>query len=84
LTLVWIAVALILCGRGGGHSGPVRRFVALGAVAAAAAAFAGGDILAQAIVFGAVSVGGVVLVRRPLLGYLQRRHTPEMLSGARR
>ena len=57
-------------------------FLSLGALAAAVAAFLGGDVVAQGVVFAVASLLGIVIVRRPLLGYLRSRHTPDMLSGA--
>ncbi len=82
MTLVWIAVALVFAIVEVASVALFAAFIALGAVGAAAAAFAGAEIVTQVIVFGAVSIAGVAIVRRPLVGYLQRRTTPELLSGA--
>jgi membrane protein implicated in regulation of membrane protease activity len=57
-------------------------FISVGAVGAAAAAFVGADLPAQVLVFAAVSLGGIVIVRRPLLRYLRRMNSPAVLSGA--
>ena len=82
MTLVWIAVALVFAIVEVASVALFAAFIALGAVGAAAAAFAGADVTTQVIVFAVVSVAGVAIVRRPLVGYLQRRSTPELLSGA--
>lgn len=82
MTLLWIAVALGFAIMEVLTVSLFAGFVSLGALGAAIAAFVGDSILFQSIVFAAVSILGIVAVRRPLLGYLQRRHTPEMLSGA--
>jgi membrane protein implicated in regulation of membrane protease activity len=82
VTLVWIAVALVFAIVEVASVALFAAFIAVGAVGAAAAAFMGADVVSQVIVFAAVSVAGIALVRRPLVGYLRRRSTPEMLSGA--
>ncbi len=82
MTLVWIAVALVFAIAEVATVALFAGFVALGAVAAAVAAFAGGDVVTQAIVFAATSLLGIAIVRRPLVGYLQRRQGPETMSGA--
>ena len=82
LTLAWIAVALIFAIGEVVTLGLVAGFIALGAVGAAVAAFIGFNIVGQAIIFGVVSLLGIVAVRRPLLFYLESRHAPETLSGA--
>jgi membrane protein implicated in regulation of membrane protease activity len=82
MTLLWIALALAFAIVEVGTVALVAAFLSLGAVAAGVAAFAGADIVVQGVVFAASSILGIVLVRRPLVGYLRSRHTPEMLSGA--
>ncbi|MDQ6743330.1 MAG: NfeD family protein [Candidatus Dormibacteraeota bacterium] len=82
MTVFWIAVALTFAIVEVGTVALFAAFLSLGAVAAAVAAFTGADPVAQAIVFAAASLAGIVLVRQPLLGYLRARHSPEMLSGA--
>ncbi len=58
-------------------------FVAAGALAAALAAAAGGNLAIELVAFGAVTVGGVLVARRPLLAAVEgRRHRP-LVSGAR-
>lgn len=56
-------------------------FAAVGAVAAAVASGAGGGPLAQTVVFAAVSVGGVALVRRPVVRALGPRRGRALRSG---
>jgi membrane protein implicated in regulation of membrane protease activity len=82
VTVFWIAVALTFAIVEVGTVALFAAFLSLGAVAAAVAAFTGADPVTQAIVFAVASVAGIVLVRRPLLGYLRARHSPEMMSGA--
>jgi membrane protein implicated in regulation of membrane protease activity len=82
VTLVWIAVALAFAIVEVMTVALFGAFVALGALGAAVAAFLGGDYLSQAILFAGVSVVGILVVRRPLMNYLQRRQSPEMQSGA--
>jgi membrane protein implicated in regulation of membrane protease activity len=82
LTLAWIAVALVFAIGEVMTLGLFAGFVSLGALGAAVAAFIGFGLVGQAIIFGVVSILGIVAVRRPLLVYLQSRHVPETLSGA--
>lgn len=82
MTLLWIAIALTFAIVEVGTVALVAAFLSLGAVAAAIAAFLGADLVAQGIVFALSSLLGIVIVRRPLVGYLRSRHTPDMLSGA--
>ncbi len=82
MTLVWIALALGFAIVEVLSLSLFAGFISLGALGAAVAAFVGDDIVIQSIVFAAVAMLGIVVVRRPLLGYLQRRQTPAMLSGA--
>jgi membrane protein implicated in regulation of membrane protease activity len=82
VTLLWIAVALVFAIGEVLTVSLFAGFVSLAALGAAIAAFVGDDILFQSVVFAGVSLLGIVAVRRPLLGYLQRRRGPEMLSGA--
>jgi membrane protein implicated in regulation of membrane protease activity len=82
LTWFWLAVALAF-GVGEVLSTALYAiFIVLGAVAAAIAAQLGFDLPVQVIVLAVVSVLGVVVARPPLMGYLRRRHVPEMVSGA--
>jgi membrane protein implicated in regulation of membrane protease activity len=83
VTLLWIAVALVFAIVEVVTVNLVAGFVSLGALGAAIAAFAGDNtVFDQAVVFALVAVLGILLVRPPLLGYLQRRHGPVVLSGA--
>ena len=82
MTLLWIAVALVFAIVEVLTVSLFAGFVSLGALGAAVAAFLGNGIVLQSAVFAAVAILGILVVRRPLLTYLQRRHTPEMLSGA--
>lgn len=82
MTLAWIAVALVFAIGEVVTLGLFAGFVSLGALGAAVAAFIGFGLVGQAIIFGVVSILGIVAVRRPLLVYLQSRHAPETLSGA--
>ncbi len=82
MTLVWIAVALVFAIAEVLTVALVAGFVAVGATGAAVAAFLGGGLTDQAIVFAVVSLLGLALARRPLLVYLQDRSGPDMASGA--
>jgi membrane protein implicated in regulation of membrane protease activity len=82
VTLVWIAVALLFAIVEVLTVALFAAFVAVGAVAAAVVAFFGADIVTQSIVFCAASILGILVVRRPLVQYLQRRQSPDVRSGA--
>ena len=82
MTVFWIAVALVFAIAEVATVALFAGFLAVGAVAAAIAAFLGVDLVGQSIVFLGASLLGVGVVRRPLLVYLRARHGPEMLSGA--
>jgi len=56
-------------------------FAVVGALAAAFAAALGGGALLQSLVFAGVSVGGVALVRRPLMNALGTHRAPALRSG---
>jgi membrane protein implicated in regulation of membrane protease activity len=82
LTLVWIGVALVFAIVEVATVALYAAFVAVGALAAALAAFLGLDLLGQGLGFACVTVLGVVAVRRPLMRYLELRQAPRLLSGA--
>ena len=82
MTLLWIAIALVFAVVEVLTVGLFAGFVSLGAIGAAIAAFVGDGYISQAVTFAAVSVLGIAVVRRPLLGYLQQRAGPLVLSGA--
>jgi membrane protein implicated in regulation of membrane protease activity len=82
VTLLWIAIALVFAIVEVLTVSLVAGFIALGALGAAVAAFVGDGVVFQSIVFAVVVVLGIAVVRRPLVGYLQRRAGPLVLSGA--
>lgn len=82
MTLLWIVIALVFAIIEVLTVGLFAGFISLGAIGAAIAAFVGDSFLSQAVTFAAVAVLGILLVRRPLLGYLQHRAGPLVLSGA--
>jgi membrane protein implicated in regulation of membrane protease activity len=82
VTLLWIAIALVFAIAEVLTVGLFAGFISLGALGAAIAAFIGDDIVSQSVTFAAVAILGIAVVRRPLLGYLQRRAGPLVLSGA--
>jgi membrane protein implicated in regulation of membrane protease activity len=82
VTLIWIAVALVFAIAEVTTVTLVAGFIAVGATGAAVAAFLGGNLPDQAIVFAVVSVLGLAVARRPLLVYLHDRTGPDMASGA--
>jgi membrane protein implicated in regulation of membrane protease activity len=82
MTLLWIVIALVFAIVEVLTVGLFAGFISLGAVGAAIAAFVGDGYVSQAVTFAAVSVLGIAVMRRPLLGYLQRRVGPLVVSGA--
>jgi len=82
VTLLWIAIALVFAIVEVLTVGLFAGFVSLGAIGAAIAAFLGDSVVSQAVTFAVISILGVAVVRRPLLGYLQHRAGPQVLSGA--
>lgn len=82
MTLLWIVIALVFAIVEVLTVGLFAGFISLGAVGAAIAAFVGDGYVSQAVTFAAVSILGIAVVRRPLLGYLQRRVGPLVVSGA--
>jgi membrane protein implicated in regulation of membrane protease activity len=82
MTLLWIVIALVFAIVEVLTVGLFAGFISLGAVGAAIAAFVGDGYVSQAVTFAAVSVLGIAVARRPLLGYLQRRVGPLVVSGA--
>ncbi len=57
-------------------------FVAAGAAVAAVVAGLGGPLLAQALAFAAVGLGGLGLVRRPVMRTMRLRQGSGLISGA--
>jgi membrane protein implicated in regulation of membrane protease activity len=82
VTVLWIAIALVFAIAEVLTVSLFAGFIAVGALAAAVAAFVGDGIILPSVVVAVVSVLGIALVRRPLLGYLQRPAGPLVLSGA--
>jgi membrane protein implicated in regulation of membrane protease activity len=83
LPLLWIGIALVFAILEVATVSLYAAFFAVGALAAAVVTVSlHADLLGQALAFGAVSVLGVVAVRRPLMRYLELRHTSDLLSGA--
>jgi membrane protein implicated in regulation of membrane protease activity len=82
MALAWIAFALLFALAEAGTVSLFAGFLCLGAVGAAAVAFAGWGPLTQAAAFGVTSFLGIVLVRPWLLGVLRRRANVTRVSGA--
>jgi membrane protein implicated in regulation of membrane protease activity len=82
MTFVWLAVALAFGVAEVLTTAFYALFIVIGALAAAIAAQLGAPLPIQVIVFAVTSVAGVVLARPPLMHYVSRRRTPELLSGA--
>jgi membrane protein implicated in regulation of membrane protease activity len=84
MTLVWIAVALIFAVAEVATVSLFAAFLSIGAVGAAIIAFFFVPLgpVVQALVFGVVSLFGVVVARPWLLHRLSRRATVETVSGA--
>jgi membrane protein implicated in regulation of membrane protease activity len=78
--LVWILVAIVLAGIEIFTLSFVAVYPALGALAATVTALAGGSFGIQLLVFAVVSVGALVLTRKPLLRLMKRM--PNVPSNA--
>jgi membrane protein implicated in regulation of membrane protease activity len=82
MLLIWIVVALVFAVAEVGTSAFFAAFLAAGAVAAAAVAFAGQGTLTQALAFAAVSLLGIVVARPWLRRRFNGPRGVETLSGA--
>jgi membrane protein implicated in regulation of membrane protease activity len=78
--LAWFVAALVLLGAELLTLSFVAFYPALGSLAAALTALFGGDIGIQLLVFVVVTVGALLLTRRPLLRLLKK--TPSVPSNA--
>jgi len=78
--VVWIILALVFAGAELLTLSFVALYAAVGAVAAAITAGAGGDVWLQLLVFAVVSVAALLLTRKPLLRLMSR--TPQVPSNA--
>jgi membrane protein implicated in regulation of membrane protease activity len=56
-------------------------FLAVGALAAAVAAIAGGGLVAELLAFGGTTIGGLILLRKPMMAMLAP-HGRGLVSGA--
>jgi membrane protein implicated in regulation of membrane protease activity len=82
MVVLWLVVVLAFAILEVATVSLFAAWVAIGALAAAAASAAGADIVVQSVVFAGVSLLGLVLLRPPLLRYVQRRRARGMGSGA--
>ncbi len=82
MTLIWLAVALAFAVAEMLTLAFFAVFAVVGALAGALAAATGLTLAGQVVAFAVVSVLGMVAARPVLMGYLQRRRTPEVISGA--
>jgi membrane protein implicated in regulation of membrane protease activity len=78
---IWLLLALVFAVVEVTNLAFFAVFAVVGALAAALTSALGAGALAQGIVFAGTSVGGVVVVRRPLLNALGTRRTPSLRSG---
>jgi membrane protein implicated in regulation of membrane protease activity len=78
---IWLLLALVFAIIEVTNLAFFAVFAVVGALAAALTAGLGGGAFAQTIVFAGVSVGGVVLVRRPLMQALGPRRGAALKSG---
>lgn len=78
--VVWFVAALVLVGIEVVTLAFVAVYPALGALAAAVSALAGGNVAVQVLVFAVVTVGALLLTRRPLLRMMKRM--PSIPSNA--
>lgn len=77
---VWLVIALVLVGIELLTLAFIALYLAVGAVAAAVVGGAGGNLLLQLLTLAVVSIGTLVLTRRPLMRLLDR--TPAVTSNA--
>ncbi len=82
MLLIWIVVALIFAVAEVATTAFFAAFLAAGAIAAAAVAFAGQGTLTQALAFAAVSLLGIVVARPWLRRRFNGLRRAETLSGA--
>jgi membrane protein implicated in regulation of membrane protease activity len=82
LALLWLGVAIAFAVGEMLTLAFYAVFITVGALAAALAAALGFDLPVQVIVFAVASILGVFAARPPLMHYLERRHAPDVLSGA--
>jgi len=78
--VLWIVAALVLAGIELLTLSFVAVYPAIGALAAAVTALAGGNVGIQVLVFAVVSVASLLLTRKPLLRLMSR--TPQVPSNA--
>jgi len=78
--LAWFVAALVLAGLEMLTLSLVAAYPAVGALAAGITALLGGNVATQVIVFAAVTIGALLLTRRPLLRMMRR--TPSIPSNA--
>ena len=79
---LWVAAALAFAVLEVATLAFFAAFISAAAVAAAITAAAGGDLLAQSIVFAVVAVVGLAALRPLLMRYMQRGRIRGMISGA--
>lgn len=78
---IWLLLALVFAVVEVTNLALFAIFAVVGALAASLTSALGGDALVQTAVFAVTSVGGVAVVRRPLLNVLGTRKTPSLRSG---
>jgi membrane protein implicated in regulation of membrane protease activity len=79
---IWLVIALVLVLIEVTNFALYAAFLAVGSLAAALTAFLGGGIAAELIVLSGVTLGGLLVARRPLLHALEGRNDRQLVSGA--
>jgi membrane protein implicated in regulation of membrane protease activity len=77
---VWLVIAVLLLGVEMMTLAFIALYLAAGAIGAAIAGAAGGNLAIQIVVFAVVSIVSLVLTRRPLMRLMAR--TPQVVSNA--
>lgn len=79
---IWLVIALVLVLIEVTNFALYAAFLAAGSLAAALTALLGGGIAAELIVLSGVTLGGLLVARRPLLHALEGRNDRQLVSGA--
>lgn len=76
MSLIWVALIIAFCVAEGATVGLVSIWFALGAVGALIAALAGGGIVIQVVLFAAISLIAMALIRPLAAKVFRTRHEP--------
>jgi membrane protein implicated in regulation of membrane protease activity len=79
---IWLVIALVFVLIEVTNFALYAAFIAAGCLGAALTSALGGGLLPEMLVFAGVTLGGVMLARRPLLHALEGRGDRQLVSGA--